>query len=131
MSYTNCPVCRRTKSYDDLVCGGCWETVTEGMKRQLELLSTQKDNETAYRKLCDAQRRVVQWLKDQRAAGKPFGFDVDVVCGHPQQVKSFHWRGTEASVRRKAQLQSHFVEVRALRPLSREQWIRAYGLGRM
>jgi hypothetical protein len=62
---------------------------------------------------------------------KPFGYDVEVICGWPPVVKQFHWRGTEATVRRKAKFCSHYAGVESLRPLTREQWIGGYGLGRM
>lgn len=62
---------------------------------------------------------------------KPFGYDVEVLYGVPPKTEMFHWRGTEAAVRRKAIFKSHFQRVISLRPLTREQWIGGYGLGRM
>ena len=64
-------------------------------------------------------------------AGKPFGFDVEVRCINEPRYRTFHWQGSEATMRRKARLQSTFIEIVSMKPLTRAQWERAYGLGRM
>jgi hypothetical protein len=61
----------------------------------------------------------------------PFGWEVDVhfyfSSGRPDQT--FHYRGcTEKAARRKALLKTHADRVLAVRPVSKEAWIRTYGL---
>lgn len=58
---------------------------------------------------------------------KPVGYEVDVLFGVPARVETFHWRGTEAAVRRKAIFKSHFQRVVAVRPFTSEQWNFAFG----
>lgn len=70
---------------------------------------------------------------DYRAARAPgvFGLDVTVefVDG---RVEQFHWRGlSEGDARRRALLKRNAREVLNVEPLTEEQWIQVYGIGRM
>ena len=60
-------------------------------------------------------------------AEKIVGYDVDVEFGSPPRVETFHWRGTEASVRRKAIFKSHFRRVVAVRAITESEWNRGFG----
>jgi len=60
-------------------------------------------------------------------AEKIVGYDVDVEFGAPPRVETFHWRGTEASVRRKAIFKSHFRRVVAVRAITESEWNRGFG----
>ena len=42
-----------------------------------------------------------------------------------------HWRGTQGACRRKAYLTCGYVRIVTMEPVTAEQWIRAYGDGRM
>lgn len=58
---------------------------------------------------------------------KIVGFDVDVEFGVPPRVETFHWRGTEAAVRRKAIFKSHFRRVVVVRAITDSEWNRGFG----
>ncbi len=65
------------------------------------------------------------------AAPKPYGYDVEIRQWGEAGNKSFHCRGSEATARRQARLQSRFEKIVSLTPLSEEAWVRAYGRGRL
>lgn len=81
--------------------------------------------------LRDLDRSIILGLKEAAADAKPFGYDVEILCDGMPLRRMFHWRGTEAACRRRARLQSTFREIVSIAPLTRDQWVRAYGLGRM
>lgn len=70
---------------------------------------------------------------------QPFGWDVDTEVKVPvspmiahTETRTYHYRGcTEARARRKAMLNTGAIRVLATRPVERDEWIRAYGIGRM
>ena len=65
---------------------------------------------------------------------KAFGWEVTVEFS-PQSGKAprmFHYRGCgAAAARRKGLLKRHAFQVTSVEPVTEEQWIRAYGIGRM
>lgn len=65
------------------------------------------------------------------AEPKPYGYDVEIRQWGESGNKSFHCRGSEATARRKARLQSRFQEIVSMTPLTEDAWVRCYGRGRM
>lgn len=65
------------------------------------------------------------------AGPTPYGYDVEIRQWGESGNKSFHCRGSEATARRKARLQSRFQEIVSMTPLTEEAWVRCYGRGRM
>jgi len=65
---------------------------------------------------------------------RPFGWEVDVefqpASGKPRQT--FQWRGiSRGAARTKGIMKSNAARVTDIRPVTEEEWIRAYGIGRM
>ena len=63
-----------------------------------------------------------------------FGWEVDVefqpASGKPKQT--FHWRGcSRRAAYVKGIMKRNAARVSDIRPVSEEEWLRAYGLGRM
>lgn len=69
------------------------------------------------------------------AEPKPFGWEVDVACLVSiirEEVRTFHYRGcTRRAAERKAMLRPNAKRIIEVRPVNEEDWIRAYGIGRM
>lgn len=63
-----------------------------------------------------------------------FGWEVDVEFHHAsgKPMQTFHWRGcSKGSARTKGLMKRLAARVVEIRPVTEEQWIRAYGIGRM
>lgn len=66
--------------------------------------------------------------------GKPWGFDVLIeirtgMAGTAKEVR--HYKGSEATARRRVVAVPNYVRVLAVVPLSETQWLNAYGEGRL
>jgi hypothetical protein len=65
---------------------------------------------------------------------RPFGWEVDVEF-HPASKlppATFHWRGcSERTARMRAALKRHMIRIVDVRHVNKDEWIRAYGIGRM
>jgi hypothetical protein len=73
-------------------------------------------------------------LTPTHAGPKPFGWEVDVefAPASGKKPQTFHWRGcTERAARTKAILKLHAQRITEVRPVNEEQWMRAYGMGRL
>lgn len=61
-----------------------------------------------------------------------FGWEVDVEFGLGKPRETFHWRNcSRATARMRGLLKPLAISVVEIRPVTEEQWIRAYGIGRM
>lgn len=76
---------------------------------------------------CDLHARVHGGQLRPLSGEKIVGYEVDVECGVPARIQTFHWRGTEAAVRRKAIFKSHFRRVVAVRAITETEWNRGFG----
>ena len=126
---SKCPVCGRKKDIAAIACPRCTARISEEDSQRTEFLRRNGDSHAS--RLDQHIHQVVLKLKDAHAEGKPFGYDVEILCHGMPMRRTFHWRGNEAAVRRKARLQSTFRQIDSLTPLTRDEWIRAYGLGKM
>ncbi len=63
----------------------------------------------------------------QPPPSKPYAHDVTILFGNPPREKTFTWVGSEARCRRKAIYKTLFQRVTAVRPLSRDEYIRGHG----
>lgn len=73
------------------------------------------------------------WTIRPTPIAEPYGYDVLIEKRAGNGLTSTevrHYKGNEATARRRAHA-LHFGPVLALVPLSREQWLSAYGEGRM
>lgn len=64
---------------------------------------------------------------------KPWGYDVTIEFqkGAQRYTEEHHKQGSESKVRRWALMKPHARAVLELRPYTREEWIRAWGDGRL
>jgi hypothetical protein len=66
--------------------------------------------------------------------GAAYGYDVRIeirtgAVGTAQETR--HYKGTEATARRRAKMVPNYLRVLAVRPWSYAQWVNAYGEGNM
>jgi hypothetical protein len=62
---------------------------------------------------------------------KAFGWDVEVRF-HDGHTETFHWRGcTERAAHVKGMMKVLAKEIVKIEPVTEEEWLRAYGMGRM
>jgi len=80
-----------------------------------------------------AGRGTRDWMlpQDLSAVESPQAYGWEIVCrmGPPSyEERTYLWRGlSETAARRRAALKGQGVEVLSALPITREQWIRAYG----
>lgn len=142
MKSHQCPVCRCVKGCDAFLCAACTVKITPAEIAHRERLAarcssaptsvafhfTASEDQRAESQLNDYSREIIARLKDERIAGKPVGYELVIICGAMPYRRERHWRGTEAAVRRKARMESHFREVESVTPYTSEQWNRAFGV---
>lgn len=117
--------CGRAKTESwHLLCVKCWKKLPKPL--QDEVYATWKEKAGSPRHVA-AMRACIEYLRSLT-----FGWEVDVEfmrsSGKPPQT--FHYRGcTEAAARRKVIFKPNFERVVAVRPVTEDEWVRAYGIG--
>lgn len=126
MSVHDCRCGRPKEKSWHLLCPTCWAKIP---------IALQEEVYQAYNKCAGSEwHRIAQTKCIEHLKSLPFGWEVDVEF-HPHSGKpnaSFHWRGcTEAAAIRKAKLKHNVREIVATRSYTEDQWIAAFGIGRM
>ncbi len=126
---TQCPCCRRVKGIDEFLCVSCEALIpVELQELRSRYLLTADIVESVRGRLISLNTQIIFAVKDKLTEGKPVGYELVIRCGDMPHRREKHWRGTEAACRRKARLESHFIEVESVRPYTSEQWNRAFGV---
>ena len=116
---TECLGCINTKIAGQSFCRACYSSLPGDLKKRL--YKPENYTETFYEALPLAKQRI-------------FGFEVtvDVRAGMLSRTQiKFHIKGTENAARRAAKLKKCYIEVVHLEPLTCQQYVAAFGHGRM
>jgi hypothetical protein len=58
---------------------------------------------------------------------KPYGYDLEIQLNAGRGIIEKHFVGSESAVRRKAMMVSCAQKIISMKPLTRKQWVFAYG----
>jgi len=111
----DCTKCGRHFFEDDLVCPQCEQPVYVSLDEWPEII-----------------KRLA--TPGNKEAPKAFGWEVTVEfsSGSQKPEATFHWRGcTYRGAYRKGMLQGNAARILRLAPVTEDQWIACYGIGKM